>query len=94
MPSWSFDRRPLNDTCKLNMPKNWHLEVYKVKSGDSGEWYWCQILRSGEGRKTSPIVLCDCPSGKFSAPLVILGLKDVICKHGKALLEYVAHEEE
>jgi len=91
---WSFDRRPLNDVCKLNMPKNWHLEVYKVQSGDSGEIYWVQVMwevdpDTKERASGTNMVFCSCPVGQFQAPLIYLGLKDFICKHGQALLAYL-----
>jgi hypothetical protein len=97
MPGWSFDKRPLNDACKLNMPRDWHLEVYKVKSPDSdprADPWWCQLMwevdpDTKELSSKHNIVLCDCPVGKWNAPLIVLGLEDFICKHGQALLAYL-----
>jgi hypothetical protein len=90
--TWVFDKRPLNDVMRLNKPSGYKFDVYKVTSPDSGEVYWVQVVRgaSGMGEKLkAPIVLCDCPVGKFQALLIVLGLEDFICKHGQALLAYL-----
>ena len=93
----TYTKHDLRDDVKLHLPEPWKLDVYTVISGDSGKEYWVQYLWTSEWRVKYPrthIVLCDCPEGKFKAPLIILGLSEHICKHGEGLLAFLEGKEE
>jgi hypothetical protein len=80
-----YEEKDLREDVEVNLPDDWKLRVFTVTSPDSGNEYFVQILeRIGFGK---PIVLCDCPQGKFHAPLIIVGLSSFQCKHGTSLLE-------
>lgn len=77
----------IREDVKLNLPKDWKLEVYEVVSKQSGKKYWVQILYDAN----TTIALCDCPEGKFLAPLEILGLQGR-CKHAQNLVEFLGRK--
>lgn len=83
----SYREADLREDVRLHLPEGWKLNVIELTSGSSGKKYWVQVLRDSK-RNPKPVVLCDCPEGKFLAPLVILGLMDP-CKHGKDVLSYL-----
>jgi len=93
---WQYDERDLRPDVKLNLPKEWKLQVFKVISGESGKSYWIQVLRQTNCKASmrSTITLCNCPEGQFLAPLVVLGLGEFRCKHAAALLTYLEAKEE
>jgi len=79
----------VREDVKLNLPKGWKLEVYEVVSKSSQKKYWVQILWDAE---STTIALCDCPEGKFLAPLEILGLQGFRCKHAQNLIEFLSRK--
>lgn len=82
--AWKVDEKEVRADVKDNLPNDWDLKVFLVTSGDTGKKYWVQVMTE---RNTAPVFLCDCPEGKFKAPLTILGLRDFMCKHSLAVEE-------
>lgn len=78
--AWKYERKDVREDVETQMPDNWKLEVWLVTSGDSGDQYWIQVLTESLTGKTTPLYLCDCPQGKFKAPLSVVGLGPQ-CKH-------------
>ena len=109
MEGMQVEEKSLNKNVELNLPKDWHLRVFKVVSYASGETYWVQWMRrqpltnfragvtwgapiDGIPLNYHHVVLCDCPNGKFRAPLSICApnpkeqrVPESECKH----IEYV-----
>lgn len=88
---WAYEEVEVREDVKTNLPDDWKLRVFKVRSGDSGETYFVQVLDGNSNRySTSQIVLCDCMQGKFLAPLSVLGTgEDFNCKHASQLLDFL-----
>ena len=82
--AWKVDEKEVRTDVKDNLPNDWELKVFKVTSGDTGKTYWVQALRKKAG---VTVFLCDCPEGKFKAPLLVLGLREFMCKHALAVEE-------
>ena len=77
---WVMDERPLRKDVNEACLPIYNIRVFKVISGDSGIIYWVQRIENLH--VSVPIIyLCDCPVGKFKAPLSIIGVEKLPCKH-------------
>jgi len=88
---WQFEKVDTREDVATKMPDTFKVEVYKIKSGDSGKTYYVQyISQHGKGRNEKDVVgfyLCNCPEGTFRAPLGIVSAVQCACKHS----EYLHH---
>ena len=90
MPFWKYERADVRDDVKTSLPNHYSLDIYKIRSGDSGKTYYTQILRQNDRgfSQMKPVYLCDCPEGIFKAPLSVLGLGPQ-CKHAVNLVQFL-----
>jgi hypothetical protein len=87
MPLWKYDLTYTRDDVKTALPDGWAVFIYKVTSGDSGKSYYCQLLVNPKTSQT--IEFCDCPEGRFRAPLAVLAAVPHLCKHTENLVEFL-----
>lgn len=86
-----FDEANVREDVVLLLPSNFTVRIFHITGSKSGKEYWIQVMFDSTRRNSlsHAICLCDCPQGKFLAPLSIVDVQDKRCKHALALVDYL-----
>lgn len=89
---WAYKEVDVREDIETQLPPDWELKVYKVRSGDSGDSYYVRVLRA-RNASNQRVVMCNCWQGQELQPLLVLGIGDP-CKHGANLLTFLKETDD